>query len=220
MIAVSSISRLIRTGLCLLIVLSLTYAGQESAIITLPKPQLDRGRPLMQALKDRKSSREFDSKPIPMQELSNLLWAGFGINRPETAGRTAPSAMNMQEIDIYVAFQDGLYLYNARDNTLEKVLAKDLREISGKQPFVKEAPVNIILVADLSKMSKPDDAGKKMYGAADAAFISENIYLYCASEGLGTVVRGSVNRTALAAAMKLRPDQEVIFAQTVGYPKK
>ena len=206
--------------LSLLLVLSIGYAAQDSADIALPKPQLNKGRPLMQALKDRKSSREFDSRPIPLQELSNLLWAGFGINRPETGGRTAPSAKNMQEIDLYVALQEGLYLYDAKNNLLKKILAGDLREKTGKQPFVKKAPVNIIYVADQSKMKKQNMAGKTIYGGADAAFISQNIYLYCASEGLATVVRGSVERPTLAAAMHLRPDQEIIFAQTVGYPKK
>jgi nitroreductase len=204
----------------LFLALSFIYAAQDSADIALPKPQLDKGRPLMQVLKDRKSSRAFDSKPLPLQELSNVLWAGFGVNRPETGGRTAPSAMNMQEIDVYVALPEGLYLYDAKNNVLKKVLAKDLREQTGKQPFVKEAPVNIIFVADLSKMKKPDEAHKKIYAAADASFISQNIYLYCASEGLATIVRGAVDRPPLAAAMQLRTDQEIIFAQSVGYPKK
>jgi SagB-type dehydrogenase family enzyme len=218
--AASSISRLIRAWFCLLISISFTYAAQDSADIALPKPQLDRGRPLMQALKNRKSSREFDSRPLPLQELSNLLWAGFGINRPETGGRTAPSAKNMQEIELYVALPAGLYLYDAKNNLLKKILAEDLREKAGKQPFVKDAPVNIIYVADQSKMKKQNMAGKTIYKGVDAAFISQNIYLYCASEGLATVVRGSVDRPPLAAAMHLRPDQEIIFAQTVGYPKK
>ena len=215
-----SMSRSISSCFCLLFSLSFTYAAQDSADIALPTPQFERGRPLMQVLKDRKSTRVFDSRPIPVQELSNLLWAAFGINRPDRDGRTAPSAMNMQEIDVYVSLPEGLYLYDAKTNLLKKVLAKDIRELTGKQPFVKDAPLEIILVADLSKMKKPDEAHKKIYGAADAAYISQNIYLYCASEGLATVVRGSVDKPALAPVMQLRPDQEIIFAQTVGYPKK
>jgi nitroreductase len=199
---------------------SFTFAGQENAGIALPKPQLDKGRPLMQALKDRKSSRVYDSRSLPQQELSNLLWAGFGINRPEKNGRTAPSAMDMQEIDVYVSQADGLFLYEARNHALKKIHAKDIRELTGKQPFVKDAPVNIILVADNSRIKKDGFEENKKYAAADAAFISQNMYLYCASEGLATIVRAYIDKPALAAAMQLRPDQEVIFAQTVGYPKK
>jgi SagB-type dehydrogenase family enzyme len=209
-------------AVCLSLILawSSTFAGQESASIALPKPQLDKGRPLMQALKDRKSSRVYDSRPLPQQELSNLLWAGFGINRPEKNGRTAPSAMDMQEIDIYVSQADGLFLYEAKNHALKKIHGNDIRELTGKQPFVKDAPVNVILVADYSRVKKDRFEENKKYAAADAAFISQNMYLYCASEGLATIVRAYIDKPALAAAMQLRPDQEVIFAQTVGYPKK
>jgi nitroreductase len=199
---------------------SVALAGQDG-VIPLPKPQLDRGKPMMQVLKERKSSRVFDSRPLPPQELGNLLWAAFGVNRPEKGGRTAPSAMDMQEIDVYAALADGLFFYEAKTHSLRKILGKDIRELTGKQPFVKDAPLNIILVADYSRTGKmADPAAKKLYASADAAYVSQNIYFYCASEGLATVVRGSVDRPPLAAAMQLRPDQEVIFAQTVGYPKK
>jgi SagB-type dehydrogenase family enzyme len=174
----------------------------------------------MQVLKERKSSRKFNSRKIPDQELSNLLWAAFGINRPETGGRTAPSAMNMQEIDVYVTLPEGAYLYNAHNNELNKVVADDIRNLTGSQPFVKDAPLNIVLVADYSKTKKAPAEQKKIYAGADAAFISQNIYLYCASEGLATIVRASVDKPSLSKAMKLRSDQEIIFAQTVGYPEK
>jgi nitroreductase len=220
MLQLSFTETAVRFFLSVILAASFVFAGQDS-LIPLPKPQLDRGRPMMQVLKDRKSSRVFDSKPLPQQELANILWAAFGVNRPEKVGRTAPSAMDMQEIDVYAALPDGLFLYEAKTHSLKKILGKDIRELTGKQPFAKDAPLNVVLVADYSRMAKmADSTAKKLYAAADAAYISQNIYFYCASEGLATVVRGSVDRAPLAAAMQLRSDQQVIFAQTVGYPKK
>ena len=148
-----------------------------------------------------------------------MLWAAFGVNRPGTGGRTAPSAMNMQEINVYAILAEGVYRYEAEKNALRRIDAGDIRDLAGAQPFVKDAPLNIILVADYSRTAKAPQDRKMLYANADAAFISENIYLYCASEGLATVVRARVDREALAKAMRLGPDQEIIFAQTVGYPK-
>jgi SagB-type dehydrogenase family enzyme len=173
----------------------------------------------MQVLKDRHSTREFSSQKLPPQVLSNLLWAAFGVNRPD-GKRTAPSAMNWQEIDIYVATQDGLYVYDAKANALNLVLNQDVRAATGQQPFVKEAPVNLVYVADLAKTGRVGGEDQILYTAADAGFIAQNVYLFCASEGLAVVVRGSVDRVALAKLIKLRPDQKIILAQTVGYPKK
>jgi SagB-type dehydrogenase family enzyme len=191
--------------------------AQELKTITLPPPQTDGGRPLMQVLKDRKTTREFATDKLPSQILSNLLWAAFGVNRPD-GRRTAPSAMNKQEIEIYVATADGLFIYNAQANRLDPVLSQDVRAATGTQSFVATAPVNLVYVADLAKAGSEPDAD--LYTAADAGFIAQNVYLYCASEGLATVVRGSVDRAALAKATKLRPEQKIILAQTVGYPKK
>ena len=171
----------------------------------------------MQVLKDRKTSRDFDSRILPAQELSNILWAGFGVNRPKDGGRTAPSAMNTQEIDLYVTMKEGLFFYDAHKNLLQKIHNKDIQALTGKQNFVQDASLNIIMVADHSRLKNKDET---QYIPADAAFISENIYLYCASEGLATVVRASIDKQALAKAMGLRPEQEVVFAQSVGYPKK
>jgi SagB-type dehydrogenase family enzyme len=194
-------------------------SAQELKPIQLPKPQTDGGKPLMQVLKDRKSSREFSTEKLPMQVLSNMLWAACGVNRPD-GKRTAPTAMNKQEIDVYVALAEGLYLYDAKEHILKLVLAEDIRAATGRQPFVKDAPVNLIYVSDFSKMGDASDDIKDFYSATDTGFVSQNVYLYCASEGLATVVRGAVDRPTLAKAMKLRPDQRVILAQTVGYPKK
>jgi len=194
--------------------------AEGSKTIDLPKPQIDQGRPLMQVLKDRASSREFSAEKIPIQVLSNLLWAAFGVNRPDSGKRTAPSARNWQEIDIYVATAEGLYLFDAKSHSLQHVISEDIRAMTGTQSFAKEAPVNLVYVADTSKIggAKPED--RDIYAGADTGHISQNVYLYCASEGLATVVRGSIDRDTLSKVMKLRPDQKVILAQTVGYPKK
>jgi SagB-type dehydrogenase family enzyme len=212
--------RTVRWGLAVLLAFSTFVSAQELKPIQLPKPQMDGGKPLMQALKERKSTRAFSTEKLPAPVLGNLLWAAFGVNRPDSGQRTAPSAMNRQEMDIYVATADGLYLYDAKGHTLQPVLAEDIRAETGMQPFVKDAPVNLVYVADYSRMGKGTDDEKNLYAAADTGFIGQNVYLFCASEGLATVVRGSVPRQALAKAMKLRPEQKIILAQTVGYPKK
>jgi len=197
----------------------LTFA-QGLKVIQLLKPQIDSGRPLMQVLKDRRSSRAFSAEKLPMQVLSNMLWAAFGVNRPDSGKRTAPSAVNWQEIDVYVAIAEGLYLYDAKEHTLKPVLAEDIRAATGRQSFVQEVPVNLIYVADFSRMGQTTDDDKVFYSAAATGFISQNVYLYCASEGLATVVRGLIDKQALAKVMRLRPDQKVTLAQSVGYPKK
>jgi SagB-type dehydrogenase family enzyme len=195
-------------------------SAQEPKEIKLLKPQTEGGRPLMQVLKERQSSREFNTQKLPLQILSNLLWAADGVNRPDSGKRTAPSAMNWQNIDIYVATADGLYLYNALEHKLTVILTEDIRAATGKQDFVKDVPVNLIYVADFSKINRGTDEEKNFYSAAHTGFISQNVYLYCASEGLATVVRGLIDRETIAKVMKLRLDQKVIFAQSVGYPKK
>ena len=174
----------------------------------------------MQVLKARGSSRNFSPEKLPVQVLSNMLWAAFGVNRPDSGGRTAPSANNSQDMDIYVATADGLFLYDAKANLLKPVLAEDIRALTGRQPFVKEAPVNLIYVSDLAKMTRAAPGDREFYAAAHTGFISQNVYLFCASEGLATVVRALMDRPALAKAMGLRPDQRITLVQTVGYPKK
>ena len=194
--------------------------AQDLTPIQLPGPDTTGGRPLMQVLKDRRSAREFSADTLPLPVLSNLLWAACGVNRAETGKRTAPSAVNWQEIDVYVATAHGLYVYEPKQHVLLPVLPEDIRERTGVQPFVKDVPVNLVYVADFAKISRGSDSAKAWYSAADAAFIGENVYLFCASEGLATVIRGSVERDSLAAAMRLRPEQRVVLAQSVGYPKK
>lgn len=197
----------------------LTFA-QEVKPIELPKPQLNGGKPLMQVLKMRSTSREFSAEKLPVQMLSDLLWAAFGINRPDSGKRTAPSARNFQEIDLYLATADGLFLYEAKTHSLKPVLKEDIRALTGRQPFAKDAPVNLVYVADLSKMDRASVEDRELFSSADTGFISQNVYLYCASEGLATFVRAMIDRVALAKAMNLRSDQKIVLAQSVGYPKK
>ncbi len=196
---------------------SATLLAQDLQPVALPKPQMDGGRPLMQVLRDRTSQRAFAPDPLPPQVLSNLLWAAWGVNRPDAGKRTAPSAMNKQAMDVYVALADGIYLYDAAGNRLNPVARGDLRAQTGMQPFVATAPVNLIYVSGKQGGSAEDQL---IYGGAQAGFISENVYLFCASEGLATVVRGSVNREPLAKTLGLAPGQKIILVQTVGYPPK
>jgi SagB-type dehydrogenase family enzyme len=181
--------------------------------ISLPIPQKEGGMPLMEALAARKSDRSFSSRPLESQALSDLLWAAFGINRND-GKRTAPSARNRQEIDVYVALSSGLYYYNAQQHKLEQVIETDIRELVGKQPFTQTAPVNLIYVSDYERMA----GGEEFYSATDTGFISQNVYLYCASAGLNTVVLGWVDKKKLHKAMGLQSTQHVILTQPVGYP--
>jgi nitroreductase len=193
-------------------------AAQELALVQLPPPQTDGGIPLMKAFTLRASSRAFAPDPLPLQTLSNLLWAAWGINRPREGKRTAPSARNWQEMDVVVVDATGAYLYDAKANVLKPIVAGDLRPLTGVQDFVKEAPVNLLLVADAGRAQGGADSGPLAY--ADAGFIAQNVYLFCASEGLAVVVRASFDSPALAKALKLSEKQKVLLAQTIGFPKK
>jgi len=195
--------------------------AQEFKPIQLLPPQLDGGRPLMQVLKDRSSWRAYTAEKIPLQVLSNLLWAGFGINRPDSGKRTAPSGLNLQNTDIYVATPEGLYVYDGKGHALNPAVPQDVRPLSGRQQTspLDDAPINLIYVADFSKFKK---VGEQAFfvAFANAAFIIQNVYLYCASEGLATVVRLRFDKAELDKAMKLRPDQYITLVQSVGYPRK
>ena len=207
----------------LMVLLALFAPGshaQSPALLPLPAPVMDGGKPLMQVLRERKSSREFGEEALSPQVLSNLLWAAWGVNRPD-GRRTAPSASNRQEIDIYVVRADGAFLWDARGSRLEQVAPGDLRAATGTQPFPATAPVNLVYVADLTKAGRPATDPQQMLNlGADAGFIAQNVYLFCASEGLATVVRASVPKEALARALKLRETQLIVLAQTVGHPRK
>jgi nitroreductase len=193
--------------------------AQELAPISLPAPQTAGGKPLMQALALRATSRAFAQDPLPPQTLANLLWAAWGINRKPEGKRTAPSARNWQEIEVIVLSASGAYVYDAAANTLRPLVAGDLRALGGVQEFVKDAPLTLVYVADTTKMAG-DPLEQKPMAWADTAFISQNVYLFCASEGLATGVRAMVDRPALSKALKLRETQLVTFAQSVGFPKR
>ena len=199
--------------LALLLALS-TVGGLFAADIDLPAPQKTGGMPLMEALARRATGRAFDAREIPVQQLANLLWAGFGVNRPD-GRRTAPSASNLQEIEIYVLLPTGAYVYDAAKHHLRQVATEDLRALSGRQ----QAPVILIYVADQSIRKTGTAESKNKVACVASGFISENIYLYCASEGLATGYRGGFDSKALSPKLNLRPDQELIAAQSVGYPK-
>jgi hypothetical protein len=199
---------------------------QGADVIKLPPPQTDGGKPLMQALKLRQSTRG-DFGPdvkLSLQVISNLLWAADGVNRPD-GHRTAPSAVDWQNIDIYVTTADGLFLYDAPKHELKVLGKEDIRAVAGQQDFVKTAPLNLIYIADMAKAKGFGGKGEIMptaetWSFAGAGFIAQNVYLYCASEGLACIVRAMVDAKAVAAALKLRPDQKVILAQTVAHFKK
>jgi SagB-type dehydrogenase family enzyme len=204
----------------LAIVVAGAVGAQEVEMVRLPTPQTEGGMPLMQALRLRQSTRDLGPEALPAQVLSNLLWAAAGVNRPESGKRTAPSARDWREIDVYVATADGAYRFDPEAHALLRVASQDLRALTGMQDFVARAPVNLVYVASLDRMGDAGAEQKALYAATDTGFIAQNVYLYCASAGLATVVRGSVDREAIAAALGLGPTQRIILAQSVGYPRE
>jgi nitroreductase len=185
--------------------------------IELLQPQKTGGMPLMEALAKRSTARAFATNDLSPQQISSLLWSAFGVNRPD-GKRTAPSANNKQETDIYVLLKSGAYVYSAVSNKLDLVGTNDIRALGGTQEFVKDAPVTLVFVADLAKRGGNNE-GARNTANIDVGYISQNVYLFCASEGLVTGARGSVDRTALGPKLQLRPDQLIVLAQSVGYPK-
>ncbi len=196
----------------------------HSQDIVLPAADKTGGKPLMQALNERQTTRTFTGENLTNQQLSDLLWAGWGINRPEDKKRTAPSARNVQEIDVYAVMQSGLYLYMAETHTLKQIHNRDIRALCGTQDFVAGAPLNLVYVADLGKLGKKEGDEIKeadlLSSYANTGFIAQNVYLYCASANLGCVVRGMVPKAKLAPEMGLRSNQVIILGHTIGVPVK
>lgn len=190
--------------------------GDAADAIVLPPAHTAGGLPLMQALARRQSQREFAPVPLQLQMLSNLLWAAAGLNRPALGGRTVPSALNAQEVDVYVALPTGLYRYAAPGHALHLVGATDVRRVTGYQDFVDTAPLDLVMVADFSRMKLVPVAQRMAYAYTCAGAMAQNVYLYCASEDLATVIRAWLDRDALAKAMGLGNDQHVLLSQTVG----
>jgi len=192
--------------------------GDSATSLILPPPDKHGGLPLMEALAKRRSSREFARDALPLSLLSSLLWAAYGENRSE-GGRTAPSALNAQEIDVFVALPSGAYRYDAADHELRLVAASDLRRVTGYQDFVDEAPLDLVYVADHSRMNRVPVGQRTSYASVAAGAIAQNVYLFSAGNGLATVIRAWIDRDAIANALGLTHDQEVLLSQTVGYPK-
>lgn len=197
-------------------VLTLCYA-QVIETIVLPPANKTGGMPLMEALQNRQSQRSFSSKELTQQQLSDLLWAAYGINRPN-GYRTVPSARTWNEFDIYIIKANGWYVYEPQQHALLKMGNDDFRVASAVQEFAHTAPINLVFVADFDRMTNADDETRKFYSATDVGYISQNVYLYCASEGLATIVRGQIDKQKMKELLKLRPNQHIILAQTVGYP--
>jgi SagB-type dehydrogenase family enzyme len=192
--------------------------GDAASALPLPPPQTEGGMPLMQALRQRQSQREFEPSPLDSQTLSDLLWAAAGINRPDLDGRTTPSAMNSQEIDVFVALPEGLYRYEPSDHILYLVSATDVRRVTGYQDFVDRAPLDLIFVADYARLRAVPAAQRESYASVAAGAMAHNVYLFCASTGLATVIRAWIDRQALSQAMGLEADHQILLSQTVGRP--
>ncbi|MGM0624968.1 MAG: SagB/ThcOx family dehydrogenase [Bacteroidota bacterium] len=207
-------------ALSLFVILPVMMMAQKSEITELPEPDRTGGMPLMEALDKRQSSREYDDKMLSDQQVSDLLWAAWGINR-ENGKHTAPSSRNKQEMEVYMSTAEGLFLYLPEKHALKKVFDKDIRAITGGQDFVDDAAVNLIFVADYRKAGEDVTADDyRSTSGTNAGFMSQNVYLYCASEGLATVVRGWFDREKLHKTMQLEDFRDVILCQTVGFPAK
>jgi SagB-type dehydrogenase family enzyme len=206
-------------GMFMLGVSGSSAAGGAGPTVKLPPPRTEGGMPLMQALKARHSAREFSERALPAQVLSDLLWAAGGINRPDTGKRTAPTARDWREIDIYVTTAEGVMIYEPGTHSLGIVSNRDVRAATGRQEYPAKAPLNLVYVANYNRMTEADDGQKAFYAATDTGFMAQNVYLYCASAGLATVVRGAVDREALAVALELAPHQHITLAQTVGFAR-
>lgn len=210
---------------CLSVLLSLAICAEvafssELETILLPKVEKQGGMPLMEALSKRQSIREYDySKKVPIHILSELLWATCGVNRSD-GKMTVGSTLNKKSVSVYVVLEKGIYLYVPNGHALEEVCLGDYREQTGMQPFVKDAAVNLVFVGDEKKLGIEDPIRSTFMLGVDAGLMSQNVYLYCASRGLGTVVRGSIDGEAFGKILKLQPHQKVLLAQTISWPKE
>lgn len=185
--------------------------------IFLPLPTKHGGVTLMQALSERKSTRDFQAREVSPEQLSSLLWAANGINRAD-GRRTAPTGRNVQDIDVYVMKQSGVYRYDAAANKLIAVNLGDHRAAAGKQDFAKACPLTLVYVQRLDKAMRADEVNTARHGGIHAGAIMQNVYLFCAKEKLATVARDYIDRPALAAALKLGNNERIMLAQSVGYP--
>lgn len=197
---------------------AVTFAADK--VIKLPEPNLNRTGTVMKALSERHSTREYASKALSLSDLSDLLWAANGVNRKDSGKRTAPSALNKQDVDIYVVLPEGSYLYDARNHQLNLVAEGDYRgAVAGGQAFVKAAPVSLVLVSDLSRFGDVKNARNSLMGAMDAGIVSQNISIFCSSANLATVPRASMDSAQLKKMLKLKDSQIPMMNHPVGYFK-
>jgi SagB-type dehydrogenase family enzyme len=200
---------------------AVAYATNPAAAQTntqLPKADMKAGMPLMEALAKRRSQRSFADKPLSSEQMSRLLWAAFGVNRPGEDGRTAPSWRGSKETDIYVATAEGVSRYDPKSHALESYMSGDIRAKTGRQEFPETAPAVLIYVADYTRMAKASRDEQRLYAHVDSAIIAQNVYLFAASEGLATVMLGNVEKAELAKTLKLPETQIVTFTQPIGSP--
>lgn len=203
--------------LCLFISVA-TFAADK--VIRLPKPNLNRNSEVMEAFANRHSTREYAAKALTLTDLSDLLWAANGINRPEEGKRTAPSAMNKQDVDVYVVLPEGTYLYDAKAHQLNLVAEGDHRgAVAGGQAFVKSAPVSLLLVSDLFRLGDAKNTHTQLMGAVDAGIVSQNISIFCSAAKLATVPRASMDTAKLKSVLKLTDTQLPLMNHPVGYHK-
>lgn len=197
-----------------------TLYAQNSKTILLNPPDLTRGLPVMTALSLRASATGFDTTGLNLQDMSDLLWAANGINRPESGKRTAPSARNSQDIDVYVVMKSGAYLYNAKNHSLDFVAGGDHRAlVAGRQENFAVAPLFCVLVSDFSRFSSGNDSSKMVIAAYDAGIVSQNISIFCASVGLDTRVRATMDQEKLREILRLKDSQRLMLNNPVGYKK-
>ena len=192
-------------------------------VIKLKKPVTNSGIPLMEALATRRTTRNWSGEPVSEQDLSNLLWAACGITKEKKGNtkskRTAPSACNAQEIRVYVLLESGVYRYEEEDHTLFRINTQDIREYTGRQKLMKSAPVGLVYVADLSRMNGPmfrSEEAQRFCAWVDTGFISQNVYLYCASANLATAVLALIPRDDLYRLMGLKEHEKIVLTQVVG----
>lgn len=205
----------------LVICFSGSILAQDLKPITLNPPDLKRGLPIMEAFSLRASATDFSDKKLSLQDLSDLLFAANGINRKDVSKRTAPSAMNAQDVDIYVFMQDGVYFYDATNSVLNPIITGDQRLIvAGRQDAVAKAPVMLLMVSDISRFKFPDESAKLDAAAKDAGIVSQNINIFCAGMGLITRPRGTMDLEKIKSVLKLKDSQRPMLNNPVGYPLK
>lgn len=217
-------NKIIVAFLSLFIMTSFQQAGAQSNDTAVPQqikldqPQLDRGLPVMQAFKHRRSERQWADCPVTMRDLSDLLWAADGVNRPD-GRRTAPSALGKNDIDIYALTPDGAYLYDSDSHALTLIATGDHRELAvGGQPGISVPPLALVMVSTPSRFGIPDPKASEAMGFIDAGIVSENIAIFCAGTGLATVPRYTMDRKGLAELLKLPEGTMLVLNNLVGYP--